>query len=289
MLTTANHLNYQQKINNGSFYTPPELVNHVWELINPFLTKNTVILDTSAGKGSFFISRKEKDLLLTAADNDTLAVDYLKENFPSLRVIHKNALTNIKRTEYGIKDNQKLIIIGNPPYNDITSLKARKLKESTQNNLVIDPQIKSRDLGISFLRSYYQLKADYVCVLHPLKSKKTYPYPSYKNPIILPCSFVAGSAYSVKDQLIEIQKKIIANEPIFQRKNDKIPALWFLLPTAYLPEPFISSWCFECFGFIREALRHGIIKNRHDARFWGLKEKKALCGDCLEKRLGKCQ
>src|SRR6185436_4530170 len=36
------------------------------------------------------------------------------------------------------------------------------------NNLVVDPQIKSRDLGISFLRSYYQLKADYVCVLHPL-------------------------------------------------------------------------------------------------------------------------
>ena len=132
------------------------------------MTKNTVILDTSAGKGSFFISRKEKDLLLTAADNDTLAVDYLKENFPSLRVIHKNALTNIKRTEYGIKDNQKLIIIGNPPYNDITSLKARKLKESTQNNLVIDPQIKSRDSRISFLRSYYHLKADYVCVLHPL-------------------------------------------------------------------------------------------------------------------------
>jgi hypothetical protein len=129
-----------------------------------------------------------------------------------------------------------------------------------------------------------------------MRGKKTYPYPSYKNPIILPCSFVSGSAYSVKDQLIEIQKKIMANEKTFLRKGrsslrafpkgDKIPALWFLLPTAYLPEPFISSWCFECFLFIREALRHGIIKNRHDARFWGFKEKKALCGDCLEKRLG---
>ena len=54
-LLVASHLNYQQKINNGSFYTPPELVNHIWELINPFLTKNTIILDTSAGKGSFFI------------------------------------------------------------------------------------------------------------------------------------------------------------------------------------------------------------------------------------------
>ena len=26
---SANHLTYQAKINNGSFYTPPELVNYV--------------------------------------------------------------------------------------------------------------------------------------------------------------------------------------------------------------------------------------------------------------------
>src|SRR6185312_4671296 len=126
------------------------------------------ILDTSAGKGSFFINRGEGNLLLIAADNDKLAIDYLKESFPQISIIQKNALTNIKRVNYGIQDNQKLIIIGNPPYNDITSLKARKIKENSPNNLVIDPQIKSRDLGISFLRSYYQLKADYVCVLHPL-------------------------------------------------------------------------------------------------------------------------
>jgi len=119
-----------------------------------------------------------------------------------------------------------------------------------------------------------------------MRGKKVRPYPSYEGPIILPRSFVSGSAYSVKDQLIEIQKRIIVNEKDFQRKGDKIPAFWFLLPTAYLPQPFISSWCFECFAFIREALRHGVIKNRHDARFWGLNEKKALCGDCLGKRLG---
>ena len=98
-----------------------------------------------------------------------------------------------------------------------------------------------------------------------MRGKKAYS--SYKNPIILPRSLVSGSAYSVKRKLVEIQKKIIANEKIFQRKDDKIPALWFFLPTAYWPEPFISSWCFECFVFISEALRHGIIKNRHDARF----------------------
>src|SRR5204863_9067546 len=94
--------------------------------------------------------------------------EYLKENFFFLRVIKKNALTNLKRADYGILKKQKLIVIGNPPYNDLTSLKARKIKKNYSNSLIIDPQIKSRDLGISFLRSYYQLQTDYVCVLHPL-------------------------------------------------------------------------------------------------------------------------
>jgi hypothetical protein len=56
-----------------------------------------------------------------------------------------------------------------------------------------------------------------------MRGKKTYP--SYKNPIILPRSFVSGSAYLVKDQLVEIQKRIMANEKDFQRRGDKIPAL----------------------------------------------------------------
>ena len=168
MPLTANHLNYQQKINNGSFYTPSQLVNYAWEFISSLLTKNTVILDTSAGKGSFFLNRENKSLSLIATDNDQWAVNYLKENFPSLRVIQKNALTNLKRTDYVISEKQKLIIIGNPPYNDFTSLKDRKIKENFPNSLTIDPSIKSRDLGISFLRSYYHLQADYICVLHPL-------------------------------------------------------------------------------------------------------------------------
>ena len=58
-----------------------------------------------------------------------------------------------------------------------------------------------------------------------MKGKKTYPYPSKRNPIILPPSLVSDSAYSVKDQLIKIQDRIMANEKDFQRKGDKIPAL----------------------------------------------------------------
>ena len=112
-----------------------------------------------------------------------------------------------------------------------------------------------------------------------MRGKKVYSYPSYRNPIRL-----SPRTQEARKQLKELSARIMANEEIFQRKGDKIPALPFLFDQ--LNSVVYHSWCFECFEFIREALRHGIIKNRHDARFWGLKEKKALCGDCLEKRLG---
>ena len=58
-----------------------------------------------------------------------------------------------------------------------------------------------------------------------MRCKKTYP--SYKNPIILRFSSPGKvhSTQSVKSQLIEIQKRIMANEKDFQRKGDKIPAV----------------------------------------------------------------
>jgi len=55
-----------------------------------------------------------------------------------------------------------------------------------------------------------------------MRSKKTYPYPSYKNPIRL-----SPLAQEAQEQLRALGKKIMANEEIFLRKGDKIPALPF--------------------------------------------------------------
>ena len=117
-----------------------------------------------------------------------------------------------------------------------------------------------------------------------MRGKKTYP--SYKNPVRL-----SSQTKEAQRQLKELSTRIMANEPIFQRKGsdlsrvfpkgDKIPALpfWFDM----LNSVVYHSWCFECFTFIREALRHGVIKNRNDPKFWGLEVKeKVLCGKCLE-------
>lgn len=55
-----------------------------------------------------------------------------------------------------------------------------------------------------------------------MKAKIIYPYPSYRNPIILP-----PSVKEARKQLRKLAARIMANEPIFQRKGDKIPALPF--------------------------------------------------------------
>ena len=57
-----------------------------------------------------------------------------------------------------------LIMIGNPPYNDTTS----EFKNGEKGKNICDQDLYDRDLGVSFLKSYHKLKADVVCVLHPL-------------------------------------------------------------------------------------------------------------------------
>ena len=58
-----------------------------------------------------------------------------------------------------------MIVVGNPPYNDKTSLIRQSIKSV---DFEIDDDLVCRDLGISFLRSYNKLRADLICVLHPL-------------------------------------------------------------------------------------------------------------------------
>jgi hypothetical protein len=64
-----------------------------------------------------------------------------------------------------LNKDAKIIIVGNPPYNDTTSIIRKDIKGI---KFLRDSEVVSRDLGISFLLSYNKLQADYVCVLHPL-------------------------------------------------------------------------------------------------------------------------
>ncbi len=162
-LAKQNHLNYVDRVNMGAYYTKEIYVQTVWEMITPYLNKQAVILDNSCGYGNFlnmpFIGKK------IGNDIDTLAVKKAQENISDAVFLNHNALKNVARKQYSIDENQVLFIIGNPPYNDKTSIIRSHIKTFEMS---IDNDILTRDLGMSFLLSYDKLKASFICVLHPL-------------------------------------------------------------------------------------------------------------------------
>jgi len=150
-------------VNFGSYYTPPWIVKLVWRLIQPFIDEKSVIFDPACGYGVFL---KEKTLARKVGnDIDLEALKVAKTQVPDATLFSLNALLFYKRKHYEIGEGEKLIIIGNPPYNDTTSQAKKRLKGLS---FEVSSEIKSRDVGISFLRAFYHLRADYVCILHPL-------------------------------------------------------------------------------------------------------------------------
>ena len=167
LMTNQIHLNYKEKINLGAFYTPKNYIYIVWNKIKKFIDNNSIVLDSSCGYGNFFDIdiNINSNFQLIANDIDKIAYKTTKNNFQNINIFNKNALKDVSRAMFNIENNKKLIIIGNPPYNDITSIIRNSIKTDSVN---IDSDIKTRDYGISFLLSYAKLDADVVCVLHPL-------------------------------------------------------------------------------------------------------------------------
>lgn len=156
---TQRHLDKNTTINLGSFYTPKILVQKAYELMQRHISnlRDYIFLDSSCGYGDFFI----KDFTYIGADIDKRAL----QRVGNAKIIHTNSLFQICREKFSLTKEERLIIIGNPPYNDKTSLLKSKIKEEL---FQIDEALKHRDLGIAFLRSYELLKPEFICVLHPL-------------------------------------------------------------------------------------------------------------------------
>ena len=157
------HLAYESRVNLGSYYTPTEIVDIAWEMIAPYLRSQTTVIDSACGYGDFL--RSCGQAITIGCDIDETAIDVAKKNNDKVRFFQTNALCNVSRAKFGIPKQSHLIVVGNPPYNDKTSLIRHSIKDV---DFDIDEDIASRDLGISFLRSYNKLEADLICVLHPL-------------------------------------------------------------------------------------------------------------------------
>lgn len=175
-MTKPTHLSTKEQINLGSFYTTDFLVNEVYIMLKKHIdSKDYVLLDSSCGSGNFLQSQamiksgfaKDSFSKIIGVDIDKTALHIAKRTLDSkVILLHKNALHNVVREHFSITQTDRLIIVGNPPYNDRTSIVQNHLKN--KDSIQIDSTLQHRDIGISFLRSYEKLKADFICVLHPL-------------------------------------------------------------------------------------------------------------------------
>ncbi|MEK6599413.1 MAG: SAM-dependent methyltransferase [Deltaproteobacteria bacterium] len=162
---TAEHLPKNKKIRLGGYYTPEKLVSRVYNFVQPYLLgdgKKSIIFDSAGGCGAFLSNINGNDYRI--ADCDGEACNFLRQRFNTNKVFHANSLVDVNRDKYSIPSSTSLIMIGNPPYNDITS----EFRNGEKGENLCDDDLHDRDLGVSFLRSYNKLKADIVCVLHPL-------------------------------------------------------------------------------------------------------------------------
>ena len=157
------HLGYESRVNLGSYYTPPEIVGTAWEMIAPYLCSQTIVVDSACGYGDFLKNSRQATTI--GCDIDETAIDVAKKQNDGVRFFQTNALCDVSRAKFGIPEKSDLIVVGNPPYNDKTSLIRQSIKSV---DFKIDEDLACRDLGISFLRSYNKLEADLICVLHPL-------------------------------------------------------------------------------------------------------------------------
>ena len=194
------HLGYQEMTNFGCFYTPEKFVNNLIEKIKDKVEKYNefVFLDSSSGYGSFLVALP--DVKTIGCDIDEKAVEIAKLKDKKSEYFCFNTLSNFSRESVCLKETDKLIVIGNPPYNDVTSRVKKELKK--EKPCEIDKDLKTRDLGMSFLLSYDKLKADYVAVLHPLSyliKKANYDLlkPFFNNYTLIDHSIIDSQEFSM--------------------------------------------------------------------------------------------
>jgi len=163
-LSKIEHLSKEEIIRNGSIFTPKYIVDIARNWLSDKISQENYVIDFGVGYGAFISEFLDFTNNLIATDIDINSVEIVNKLFPKVNVILENSLVNISRSKYGLKNHDKIIIIGNPPYNDVTS----QYKKGQKGSIEFDHYIRSRDLGISFLKMYSILQPEYICVLHPL-------------------------------------------------------------------------------------------------------------------------
>lgn len=162
----SSYLLDSNKSNLGKYYTPEEIVDYVKVLLSDKIDNDVYLLDTCCGCGAFLGIFDKCQMIGRDIDEDAISILKL---LGIDNVELDNSLYNVNREKYGLKEDDKLIIIGNPPYNDITSKNKRdSINKKIKVEMDYDDDIKTKDLGRMFLLSYAKLNPEYICVIHPL-------------------------------------------------------------------------------------------------------------------------
>ena len=199
-----NHLSETERVHLGAYYTEDEYVSKAWNMLESnYALDGTTILDSACGYGGFIRNEPNN----RGYDIDPVAIRHARAAKPKALFRRLNSLENVGRESFAIPEDKRLVVVGNPPFNDRTSLIRRGIKRN-QSEMKIDEDLRSRDLGISFLRSFDKLEADAVCVLHPL---------SY---LVKPTNFSALKNFSENYSLAEAH---IINSSVFGDNSRTTP------------------------------------------------------------------
>nr|DAW20504.1 MAG TPA: N-6 DNA Methylase [Caudoviricetes sp.] len=161
----SSHLPDSKKANLGKYYTPKEIVETLKKQIEHKIKDNSYVMDLSCGCGAFL--ELFDDCHIIGRDVDSQAIEIL-ELFNFTNVAADNTLLNVSRSKYGLSKEDDIIIIGNPPYNDTSSINKRYNTKAKNKRYPEDSDIHCRDIGRSFLEAYAKLNPRYICILHPL-------------------------------------------------------------------------------------------------------------------------
>ncbi len=155
------HLTHASTVNLGAYYTMQKHVQMVWHMLKKYVSKNTIILDSACGYGGFLSANKNH----IGYDIDEEAIEHACKKNVKATFCRANSLSEVSRKKFNIASDAQLVIVGNPPFNDRTSQIRQNIKREPPR---IDEDIRGRDIGMSFMKSFNKLKADAVCILHPL-------------------------------------------------------------------------------------------------------------------------
>jgi hypothetical protein len=156
----------EQKSSLGKYYTPAKLTELVRKEAEPYLkTPNIEVADLAAGCGAFLKAFEDQFIRGFDVDHDAVAILRALE-FEN--ITQKNSLEKKGRDWFGIPKNAPLIVVGNPPYNDPQS---KNKRYGTNRKIPISASIaedlKTGDIGRSFLKQIFSLNPVRAIILHP--------------------------------------------------------------------------------------------------------------------------